>query len=250
MYPNVYVTEGFLENFDKCYRELPAVSIYDEDTVNKDKRESIERIKNLFLSSNFYTDAKSKTLVKYCQKQFGTFNNIKDLIFHTLIKNPYQNRPTLYPEKQVSDCQQRNFCYFTNGQAGTNNIANIVLGKDFLEFPFYLHHTFAGELTNAIIHQVDKIKHPCKSLVIIDPYLFEDDERHEPKIPNLIHFLTQLIPDGLSQKFEIDIITSNKKNINFQYKFSQIMEGFQNRISLHVYTPHKIDESDRFLITI
>ena len=86
MYPNVYVTEGFLENFDARYRELPAISIYDEDAINKDKRDSVERIKNLFLCSNFYTDVKEKTLLKYCQKQFGTFNNIKDLVLHTLIK--------------------------------------------------------------------------------------------------------------------------------------------------------------------
>lgn len=249
MYPNVYVTEGFLENFDACYRELPAISIYDEDAINKDKRDSIDRIKNLFLSSNFYTDAKGKTLLKYCQKQFGTFNNIKDLIFHSLVKNPYQNRPILYPEKQASDCQQSNFCFFTDNKAEANNSAHIVMGKDFLESPFYLHHTFAGELTNAQIHQVDRIKHPCTSLVIIDRYLFEDDERYEAKIPNLIHFLTHLIPDGLSQKFEIDIITGNKNANNFQNKFNQIVEAFPKRISLHVYTARKLNENDRYLLT-
>jgi hypothetical protein len=249
MYPNVYVTEGFLENFDKCYNELPAVSIYDMDTVNKEKRESVDRIRNLFLISNIYTDAKSKTLVKCCQKQFGTFNNIKDLVFHTLIKNSNQNRPILYPEKQASDCQQSNFCYFMIDHAEVNNGAQIILGNDFLDSPFYLYHTFAGELTNAQIHQVDRIKHPCKSLVIIDGYIFQDDERYEPKIPNLIHFLTQLIPDGLSQKFEIDIITSNRNEINFQNKFNQIVNAFPNRISLHIYTPRNLSENDRYLLT-
>ncbi len=257
MYPNVFVAEKFLDEFDNCNNQLKESSIYDTDSENENKKNSLLRIRDLLLTSNIYSDITDKALVKYHTKKFGTYNNFKDLVFDKIVKesSTFTNGRRLVIRKQQEDCFQSNFCFFTNNsfeecETESNITGKIVLGIDFLKKPFYLQQTFAGEITNPQIYQIEKAKHPCTSLVIIDKYLFTDAPNFQPKIPNLIHFLNQLIPTNLTKLFEIDIIIKSQENNNLvESKYKQILEAFPNKISLHIYAPRNIEEADRYLIT-
>jgi hypothetical protein len=81
--------------------------------------------------------------------------------------------------------------------------------------------------------------------------LFEDSSKYQPKIPNLIAFLKQLIPSNLTKPFEIDIIINNPENNDLvQSKNKQILDAFSNKISLHIYALRSIQEdADRYFIT-
>ncbi len=257
MYPNIYVSEDFFDNVDIEWSKIPQTSIYSTNLEDEDKRKSLNRIKDLMLTSNIYSDITDKSLVKYHTKQFGTYNNFKDLILNTAIKDSsYKNGRNLNIRNELKDYNKNSFCFFTNYDYSECNeksqeIGKIIVGRDFLNSSFYLNNTFATESTDEKIHQISKSKHPCKNLIIIDKYLFDDASSRLPKIPNLLLFLKELIPPKFKGKFQIDIITENKSNDRlFESKINQILEAFSNNLSLHVYAPGTINqENDRYLIT-
>ena len=256
MYPNVFVSEEFFEKFDLEWANLPKSNIYDTNDEGENKAKSLNRIRDLMLSSNIYSDITDKSLVKYHTKQYGTYNNFKDLILHKAIKeSSYKNGRSLEIRQEGKACNKSGFCHFTNKDyveclEETKKTGKIVLGNNFLQDPFYLRHTFGAESTNQIIFQIEKVKHPCSGIIIMDRYLFDDtSSQSSNKITNLIAFLKELIPTELDKPFEIDIITENSSNNNiFDKKYAQILETFSGKISLHIYAPDKI-EHDRYLIT-
>lgn len=256
IYPNVFVSEDFLENFDEIYTQLENVSIYDIE--NENRSSSLMRIRDLLLSSNIYTDLKTRKLIKFFNESKGDIKNIKELVFRRIIKERvHSNARELINEVTQDDCKKSNFCYFTNNsfndcELQSKEEGKIILGRNFVNNSFFLKQTFPGEPTTPQIPQIEeKAKHPCSSLVIIDKYIFEDSNRYEPKIPNLIHFLNNIIPDKLSKPFEIDIITGNPQNNNIiTNKYNEILSAFNERISLHIYAPMNFKNSaERYLIT-
>lgn len=254
MYPNTYVSNAFFEIFDECYKALGNSSIYEVDDSENSKRESLYRIKDLLLSSNITTDIKDSALRKYFSRENGTYNNLRDLILHQLIKgSAYANTPALSYNKGLEECDENNFCYFVDSNLQTSKSLpskrRIVLGDNFLETPFFLNHNFAVDQTDETVPQVEKIKHPCSSLIIIDRYLFQDT-RTEQKTPNLIRFLKDLRPSEISTPFEVDIITEisdNDRRITSKYK--QITEAIPENLSLHIYAVSNLQEHDRYFIT-
>lgn len=256
MYPNVFVSEEFFEKFDLEWTNLSKSNIYDTNDVEEYKAKSLNRIRDLMLTSNIYSDITDKSLVKYHTKQFGTYNNFKDLILHKAIKESnYKNGRNLSIRQEVKTCNKSGFCYFTNNDHSecleeTKKTGKIILGNNFLKDPFFLQHTFGAEFTNQTIFQIEKVKHPCNGIVIMDRYLFDDtNSQTTNKISNLITFLKELIPSELNIPFEIDILTENMSNNNlFDKKYNQILDAFIGKISLHIYAPKKI-EHDRYLIT-
>jgi hypothetical protein len=254
MYPNVFIAEDFFQIFDSSYKALQNKSIYEVDPEFENKRESIYRVKNLLLSSNLTTDVKDQALIKYFSREFGTYNNISDLVLHSLIKeNAFANGRKLQTNKQVNECSENNVCYFTDDSLESCDqkskmLGRIFLGNSFLNNPFYLNHTFATESTDETIPQIEKSKHPCSSLIIIDRYLFED--AGVSKITYLIQLLKNLIPEGLSHPFEVDIITKNFNNDSkIESKYNQLLAAFPGKISLHIYASSSVPEHDRYFIT-
>jgi hypothetical protein len=256
MYPNVFVSEEFFDQFDLEWANLPNSNIYDTNEEGENKVKSLNRIRDLMLSSNIYSDITDKSLVKYHTKQYGTYNNFKDLILHKAIKESnYKNGRNLAIRQEVKNCNKSGFCYFTNNDyAGcieeSKKTGKIILGDNFLKDPFFLQHTFGAESTNQTIFQIEKVKHPCNGIIIMDRYLFDDTNSQKTnKITNLISFLKELIPPELNKPFEIDILTENMSNNKlFDKKYDEILEAFPGKVSLHIYAPKKI-EHDRYLIT-
>jgi hypothetical protein len=258
MHPNTYVSEEFFNLLDEEYKNLPQLPIYSVSKEYEEKLVSICRIRDLLLGSNIYSDISDKSAIKYHNKQFGTYFNLKDQILHTKVKDAsYATRPILRTRQSKEKCDFNGFCYFTNKDSKdcieeSNKTGKIIIGKDFLKTPFYIKNTFATESTDEKIFQIKRSKHPCRGLLIIDQYLFNDTPKRQPKIPNLISFLEELIPQDLTNKFEIDIITAKHESPNdlFQNKYDQLLNAFGSTISLHIYASPKMnDENDRYLIT-
>lgn len=257
MYPNLFVSENFFENFDYEWGSLPSANIYSTDINEDEKRKSINRIKDLMLVSNIFSDITDKSLVKYHIKKFGVYNNFKDLILNKAIKDSsFKNGRKLIIRTEMQDCRKSGFCYFTNLDYEecidkSNKTGKIIVGKDFLKSQFYLTNTFATESTDEKLPQIRKSKHPCSSLIIIDKYLFDDASSRTAKVPNLILFLKELISPDFKGKFQIDIITENRSNDKlFEAKIGEILESLPDNLSLHVYAPATINqENDRYLIT-
>ncbi len=255
-YPNLFISDIFFDSLDKTRKELEGFSML--DNVD-DKRKSFSRVKDLFEMGNIYTNIKKETILKYKENIDGQTKDIKHYILKLILKEDgYQNKRELECEKNIEDCILSNFCFFIDkNHEDCENLSQlegkIIVGEDFLNSSFYLEQTFAGESTDENTIQVDKIRHPCTSLVIIDRYLFIDDDRRPNKIPQFISFLKNIIPSELSKPFEVDIIIENKQK-NIINKYNQILKDFSNNISLHIYAVNKknffdYDESDRYLIT-
>jgi hypothetical protein len=259
MHPTIYVAEAFFDIFHSEYLKFEKAGLYISDAEIENKKMSIQRIKDLLLASNIYSDISIETLQQAHCKTLGTFDNAKDFILHTKIKkHSCQMNSTIQGNKSKHDCPESSSCYFTdedytNCEASSKSSGTIVLGQEFLRVPFYLEQTFSNVDTDEKIYQSEYIKHPCYGLIIFDRYLFDDGNSNVQKISNLIQFLSQVISSDLKRSFEIDIITENiDNNALFEKKFNQILDYFGEKISLHVYTSKKKSKNiphDRFIIT-
>ena len=111
-----------------------------------------------------------------------------------------------------------------------------------------MKNSFPLELTTEKIHQVEKIKHPCNSLIILDSFLFNG----AGKVTNLINFVEKMMPVQLSNKFQIDIIIQNPyDNQKIQKAYDKILHALKDKISLHIYLSNNLKdiESDRYILT-
>ena len=257
-YPNLFVSEIFFDSLDKKMDEVSSYSLLDID--NYSKRKSFDRIRELFLSGNIYTDIKKETIAKYRNNLNGTIIDNKHLILKSIWKaKANAHTRELVLEKNIEDCKLSNFCFFIDkNHEDCENLSQIegkiIVGHDFLNSPFYLEQTFAGELTDKNINQVNKIKHPCGSMLIIDQYLFDQN-----KIPDLINFLEKIISPKLSKPFELDILigTDEYNEVDIKNKYDKILNAFSNKISLHIVNDksafvnkkEKGKESDRYFVT-
>ena len=254
-YPTIYLATEFLDSLNDFSKLLTNFNVLDIENNNENKLTSFQRIRDLILSSNVYSNVKDKELIKYFTKDNSSYSNIKHLIYHQLIKNSTHTSIIKF-QKNVdeSSCLKSNICYLTNkdyeiAKEESAHKGKIILGKDFLQDDFFLTQSFATVTTNASLSQVNDFIHPCRSLIVIDGYIFSNGGN---KIPNFITFLKTLIDDNLTDKFELDIITNNLDNNSklITDKLDEINRAFDNKLSTHIYaTPKKIGEADRYFIT-
>lgn len=259
MYPKVFISNSFLDEFGKAEKSIPKTSLYAVDSELELKNQSLRRIRDLFLSSHLYSDIGVEELEKLQTLEFGVATNIKELIFHSIIKERSNSTSKRSVEIKCKRGQLKegNVSFFLGESRDacrdfSEKEGRVCLGLDFIESPFFLDHSFPPIITDATLYQIKELKHPCSSLLIIDKYLFKDKKGNPPKIPNLINVIEYLIPENLEGKFEIDIISENQNYSNYTIdsKVKQLTDYFGDKISLHVYVPGIIsEESDRFFIT-
>lgn len=252
MYPNVFITEAFLDDLSDSEQKVMNLSLHDDDSEKENQYESCKRIRNLLLSSNLKCTIKDSRLIKFYKIESGKFSDLKSLIIHRAIKD---NR--LSNHNDSNGFADKNTAYFIDNYIDECNILSdkngvIVTGKNFISKPFFLNHSINREDTDYQVSQLNKAIHSCSGMIIIDPFIFIDDQRRTPKIPNLIELLKKFINKGLKAAFELDIITKNPQNNQLvESKIEQLFNAFDlNRLSIHVYAPfHFENESDRHFIT-
>ncbi len=252
MYPSVFISNEFWKIFEEYRNELSNYSFDDNNSEIEQKRNSFFRIRSLILSSNVYTDEYIN--IEDFSENNGIYENFKKLVFSLLINNNLiATGKKIYSNTSIKNCTNLDFCFFTNyssefctSYSQKNGV--IYLGNNFLNTPFYLKNSFPLELTSENIHQVEKIKHPCNSLIILDSFLFNGSG----KVKYLINFIEKFIPGQLSNKFQIDIIIQNPyDNEKIKKAYDQILLVFKDKISLHIYLSNNLKdiEYDRYILT-
>ena len=258
MYPKVYVSETFLESFDEKIKEVDTLStILDVSGDVEIRRRSLCRIRDLLLSSDVVSDVHDRKLTKLLTRKTGAYEKMSEVIFHALIKEAAFSSSRAF-ERNIpeSDGVRKGYCCFTGKTkeesariSSSNGI--IVVGKEGLDEPFFLEHTFAAESTDADLEQKVRINHPCASLLLIDRYFLADG--NEKKIDSFIGLLNEIINHDSDEPFEVDIICANPEyNPVLDSAFDKILHSARSKISLHLYAPRKNefkDQSDRFVLT-
>lgn len=120
-----------------------------------------------------------------------------------------------------------------------NNIISVAKSYDFKTS--ISPNSFASKFINNKMDGVECIKHRCKNVVLVDPYIFEDSPNLTPKMPNLITFLKELYLDNTTSPCFLSIVTNNKDNDGlFNSKINQILSGLSNvNLSISVYAHDK-----------
>jgi hypothetical protein len=252
MYPSVFISYEFWKIFEDSRNELSSYP-FDNNTVEVElKRNSFLRIKSLILSSNIYTDEKIK--LEEISESHGVYESFKNLVFSLLIDaDLVSTSKKIIFNTNINNCLNSNFSFFTNNsfefcESYSNKNGVIYLGNNFLKTPFYLKNSFPIELTTEKIHQVEKIKHPCSSLIILDSFLFNGAS----KVKYLINFIDKLLPKHFTKKFQIDIILQNPYDEpKIKSAYDKILSAFRDKISLHIYLSNNLKdiESDRYFLT-
>lgn len=270
--PVTYVSEHFLDEFDlkrKQFRQMPEIFDY-EEFISKELK-SCERILILLLNSIIITDLNEKKLIKWYKKSLGSknYSNCKELIYFKAIKEnrlkPSQLTFTeCTKEEGLVDADlllqltiKRNAIYFLADNHNNCIEASLKYGltsygigydyKDFFSSASLSNYAAAPELE--ILKQ---LQHDANSMIIIDKYIFCDSPGKSPKIPNVINAVKAFMNEKLTIKFQLDILTQNQDNNELlRRKANELIEGLGgiDKISIHIYSPLKLKESDRFLLT-
>jgi hypothetical protein len=253
IYPNVFIEKKFWQILEEERTKINFSNPFDFDTENTAKRNSFERILALIRGSNIITD---EFISDSDFKQINKLNdNAKSIVIKEIIKSTvFVNGRKISDGKNINAFEDLTDISFLSGDEISICIKNsmenghIHIGKEFLKQEFFLNNSFPVEQTQKDLSKLDKLFHPCNSLVIIDPYLFTSFDK---KKPYLFAFLKKIIPETLKKTFELDIIVKNKDRYNeVSYARNQILAEFNN-ISLHIYHTKELNdnESDRYLIT-
>lgn len=256
-FPKVYVTSQFLEEMDKFLTRSRHSDLLTLEENADQNHESLKRIINLFLASDFKTDISSSDINLYRNSELALTQSFKELLLRKLVRSSsHPNKPDLKTNQKNGGFDQINCCYFLNDSNKicsrySERYGRIVLGKYFLETPFFLNHSFSVESTSKNIPQAKRIAHPCSSLLIIDPYLLQKKDERFQKVDNLIKFFEIFMPRKLKKPFEIDIITFDPNKENIDRLNSKISEKLGVSFSLHIYYPpsYVYKESDRYFVT-
>jgi hypothetical protein len=101
--------------------------------------------------------------------------------------------------------------------------------------------SFASKVVDKEMQGIECIKHRCRNVIIIDPYIFEDQPNLQPKIPNLIKFLLELYLNNGSANCFLSIITNHQDNdAKFNSKIQEISAGIKNpNLQISVYAHDK-----------
>lgn len=270
--PVTYVSEYFLDEFDlkrNQFRQMPEIIDY-EEFISKELK-SCERILVLLLNSILVTDINEKEIIKLCKQSLGSkkFKNCKEAVCFKAFK---ANRLVI-SRSTFSECTKeeglvdanlllqstikKNAIYFLADNHNNCTEASLKYGlascgigydyKDFFSSASLSNYAAAPELE--ILKQ---LQHDANSMIIIDKYIFCDSPGKSPKIPNVINAVKAFMNEKLTIKFQLDILTQNQDNNELlRRKANELIEGLGgiDKISIHIYSPLKLKESDRFLLT-
>ncbi len=269
--PNTYVVDSFVSYMDEEEIKLSFKnSNYLQRELSHKKQSVIKTIRNTILSSTLHTDLDEATIVKYYKKVSTnkTYQSLKEHLYFTAVKNQRlvsihkifesaYEKTTFNIEKFFNQVNDYNGIYFLpvdNKQSVEfeNKLGVIIKGIESEFEDFYENLNIPFLKTTELMEGVEKNSHIANSMVILDPYIFIDDNKRTPKIPNIIKTIKHFIPQDLAIPFTVTIVTKNaENNLLFENKRKQIVDGLggKEKVSVEVFAPKTINESDRYVIT-
>lgn len=219
---------------------------------NKDDETNAENIKLTIraglMASYIKTNLSNKDCIKYYKRvQDNTVISTswkEEIIYRAIIDKNFE---------QVSEIKQdeANAVYFLreNGFANSNKI---VISE------FHNKHNYYDNLNQRYdiddnLKNISVIKHEANSIVIADPYIFNDTPGRPEKLPNIIKFLQQIftIPN---RTYYLSFIGQNRNdnlNLIVESRFKDIQLAFpQNEIKISgLFTKEDIFGKNRYIFT-
>ena len=107
-YPNLYISEIFLDSLDKKLEEVRSHSLLDFN--NSNKRKSLDRIIDLFFIGNIYSDIEEYKIEQFRKKSLNDYK-FKDVLLKKIIEED-SNKRIFEKGLKRNDCKLSNFCFF------------------------------------------------------------------------------------------------------------------------------------------
>jgi hypothetical protein len=237
------------DNFFNAFNNYQAVgSIHDVDNTTENKNQLV----NILKHSEFHSTISTKQYINIHKKLSQNYQttDVKEIFLFRAMRsgklflNPIDNNKPyslFLLDKCDNDIKSFN---------ELNNSMSVGVDYDF-ETPL-IPKSFASREVNKEMVGIGAINHRCRNALIIDPYLFEDQPKMEPKIPNVIKLLKELYFDNTNSDCHLSVLINNPgNNGKVEAKIKSITEGINNpKLKVSVYA-HKegLLKNNRFLIT-
>jgi hypothetical protein len=266
--PVAFVADLFIDHLEKQEQKASYANNYTQRADNKKKHETIGRVINFLLAANINTDCPEPAIVKYYKKACGNKNyeTLKEHIYLKAVKDGRINSSKHFQQSFTEDnFSVENFLSIVNNQKAiyfipcdTNKSKEIeklfglvAIGTDFNFDGFYEDRKIASKRISKKMDELELCKHPCNSMIIVDPYFFSSRNREVDKAPGIIKTIKTFMSETLSIKFHLLILTKNKEGFDYQPKVNLLADkcGGPDKIFIEVYTPENIFSDDRIILT-
>lgn len=245
MRARVFLEDNFFNVFDNFYANG---NIHESDSKTENKNRLVDILNN----SEIHLEITTKEVIKIHKKlnQNYSASNAKEYYLFRAVRNNKLKINTVSLDKPYSlfflDKIDNEITSFNQ----SNNL--MALGVDYsFDYPI-IPKTIASVEVNKEMVGIDSINHRCRNAVIIDPYLFEDQPKKEPKIPNIIKFLKEIYFDNTNSDCHLSILINNPENNGkIESKIKAIKEGINNpklKISVYAHREGLLD-NNRHIIT-
>ncbi|HEX5154202.1 MAG TPA: hypothetical protein VFW07_22295 [Parafilimonas sp.] len=266
--PSAYVADSFVDYLESKEKELSSSTDYSERMNTQKQRNTIDRILNFLQCAKINTDLSASRVENIYNPIAGNknFQTMKEYLYHKALKNDlicnvsFEQSLTnnISFEKFIQETDDPNAVYFipldvAESQIIQNKFGLVVIGNGFDFNSFYEDKNFAGKTISKGMDEITVCKHPCNSLIIVDPYFFSGKNWKMNKAPGIIKIIKAFILENLSLKFHLLILTEMDKSISdYKPQINFLMEclgGNENLFMESYIDSSKIFSSDRLFIT-
>lgn len=237
---NIYVDRGYFDVLEALRNTLP------KDNLTNNKAQNLKSIYNLFLALNIHTDITRDEVIENYTKGIGDkdFQTFKELILFAAVKSNIVTDVDLAAIKDYSG-----FYFTQNNIPSLNALRCGIVNKNerFNCAKFYENCTVSDLKFKGDMNVLKEFLPPTNAIIIVDNYLFED----ENKIPNLIAFLNLYRGQLNDIKFQVSIFSYSNKTALVKSAFEQLCNIDQNiqvQITLVAAKP-KGNDRDRQIYT-
>lgn len=245
MEAKVFIEEEFFKAFDN-FKPTTGMGVVDITSENKNQ------LLEILDKSEIRSPISEKYLINLHKNFSQNYNpeNWKDFAFYKAFRNGNLKIETVNLDASNSVFLLDKSQSEVDSINEENNV--ISLGS---EYDFNIPaspKSFASKVVDKNMKGVECIKHRCRNVIIIDPYIFEDQPKFEHKIPNVVKFLNELYLNNNKTNCYLSIITNNQdNNTKFNSKIEEIADTISNpNLKISVYAHDKPHfKNNRHVIT-
>jgi hypothetical protein len=245
MKPRIYLEDNFFNAFNNYQLSQ---NILESDNKTENKNRLIDVLKN----SEIHLPLSEREVIKIHKKLRQNYvpTDFREYYIFLAVKNNRlklgpinENKPYSLFLLDKCDADILSFNELNNSiSAGVNyNFEDPLIPK-----------SFASKIVDKEMNGIVVIKHRCKNVLIIDPYLFEDQDKMEPKIPNLIKLLNELYLNNSNATCHLSLLVNNLNNDNQVIaKTNLLTAGVNNpNLVISVYAHKKnLFDNNRHIMT-
>ncbi|MBR9833509.1 hypothetical protein GYB57_15300 [bacterium] len=252
MVPKVYLEVNFLDRFDLVKRDDSIIAAVDYITDNKNQLAKV--LSNALIYCEDISDEEYNRLNKLGSVSKPS-NKREFYISQSLIGGKFKKGKNInYTDAGAIYLLDKN----SDECNGIEKVHNVICRGNEHDFSVNTIPKTLGTLAiDKHLNGIEAIRHRCRNIVLIDPYIFEDVDKdgYVPKIPNVIKFLKNLYLDNSDASCYLTVITKKPKGTDessFLNKVERIKSQVGNpnlEISVFGHKESNYFEGNRRIIT-